>query len=651
MASSADTLRAEGLAAIGRHDWNEAFELLTRADTEGGLPPEALEALAEAAWWTSRLDACIAARERAFAGYSESGRRDRAAIVALALAKDQFAKGAPSIATAWVNRAERLLADAPDSFAVGWLERLRSVMALEGAGDYEAALEHARRASEAAVRHGDAELAAVALHDEGRALLMLGDVDAGMALIDEATAPAVAGELSPYNTGVVYCNTITACKDVADYRRAGDWTEAAKRWCDRQEIAGFPGMCRVYRASIMMLRGAWPEAEIEARRACAELPGFNVGYAAEAFYELGEIRLRAGDLAAAGKAFTEAHELGRDPQPGLGLLRLIEGRPAAAASCLAQALDDEGRPLHRARLLPAQVEAALAAGELDVTRRAVEELDAIASRFTTDAIRAAAHVSRARLALAEGDARAAARDARQAVRLWQTVDAPYETARARVVAGDAQAAQANEEDARLEFEAAAAAFERLGAVHDARIARARAGRLDTAAGADAALAVRTFLFTDIVQSTPLVEAIGDEAWGDLVGWHDKTLRELFAAHGGEEVDHAGDGFFVAFERADDALECAVAVQRRLAAHRREHGFAPRVRIGAHAAGAVRRGNGYRGRGVHAAARVAALADGGEIVVSSETLADAAAPPPTGDRRSVPLKGLEEPVEVAWIDWR
>jgi len=651
MDATAGTLRAKGLAAIDRHDWEAAFDLLRRADEEERLPPEALELLAEAGWWTSRLEACIGARERAFATYVEQERAERAAMVALAVAKDYFAKGASSIGTAWVKRAERLLAERPESGALGWLERLRSAMALEGQGDYDAALEHARRASEIARRTGEADLAAVALHDEGRALVMLGDVEAGLALIDEATAPALAGELSPSNTGVVYCNTITACKDVADYRRAGDWTEAAKRWCERQAITGFPGMCRVYRASIMMLRGAWPEAEKEARRACAELPDFNVGYAAEAYYELGEIRLRSGDFAAAAEAFAQAHDLGRDPQPGVALLRLIEGRAEAAMSCVAQSLDEETRPLHRARLLAPQVEIALAAGDADVARAAVEELDATAERFGTDALSAAARAAGARVALADGDARTSSRLARQAVRLWQAVDAPYEAAQARLIAGDAQVAQGNDEDARVELEAAAAAFDRLGAIHDARLARDRARRVRAADAAAVDHTTRTFLFTDIVQSTPLVETIGDEAWGDLVAWHDKTLRELFAEHSGEEVDHAGDGFFVAFERADEALWCAVAVQRRLAAHRREHGFAPRVRIGAHAAEAVRQGNGYKGRGVHAAARVAAVADGGEIVVSVETLELAVAPPPAGDRRTLPLKGIEEPANVAWLDWR
>ncbi len=639
-----------GRDAISRHDWHEGHELLSEADAGSALAPEDLERMAEAAWWTARLDDCISARERAFTGYLEGGNLRRAAIVAIALAKDYYAKGSSSIGSAWVKRAERLLADEPECVEQGWLHRIRGVIALEGLGDYDMALDEARRSYEIAARFRDADLTAVSLHDEGRALVMLGDVRAGMDLIDEATAPAISGELTPYNTSVLYCNTITACKEVADYRRAGDWTDAAKRWCDRQAIAGFPGMCRVYRASIMMLRGAWPEAEDEARLACEELRSFNLGYAAEAFYELGEIRMRTGDLAAAEEAFTQAHELGREPQPGLALLRLAQGRLDGAASCIDQALGDETRDLHRARLLPARLTIALAVDDAATARTAADELETIAVRFGSDALKAAAATARAQLALAESDGRAAARAARHAHRLWQAIDAPYEAANARLILGEAYVASGDHDDAALEFEAARSVFERLGAILDSRRASEQLDRARRGGATSGARATRTFMFTDIVRSTDLVAAIGDEAWAGLVGWHDRTLRSLFAEHGGEEIDHAGDGFFVAFPSPASAVKSAVAIQRRLADHRREHGFAPQVRIGLHAAEAARDGGAYRGRGVHEAARISALADGSEIVASRETVEGSRPPFSLSRPREVELKGFTAPVEVVSVDW-
>jgi class 3 adenylate cyclase len=649
----ADDRLEAGREAVGRYAWREGYELLDNADAIAPLSPEDLEGLAAAAWWTGRLEACISARERAFVGYMAAKNRRRAAIVAVALAKDHYTKRSSSIGAAWVTRAERLLADEPNCVEQGHLERLRSVIAFEALRDFDAALEHGQRALDFGARFGDGELQALALHDQGRALVAKGQVAEGMAMIDEATVAAVSGELSPYNTAVIYCNTITACHELADYRRAGDWTEAAKRWCERQAIAGFPGMCRVYRASVMFVQGAWPEAELEARRACDELMEFNVGYAAEAFYELGEMRMRTGDLAAAEEAFKQAHELGRDPQPGLALLRLAEGKTDGACACIDQALEEESRGLHRARLLPAQVEIALAADEVAKARAATEELASIGQTYGSDALEASASSARSTVALAEGNARAAVGDARRALRLWQGISAPFEAAQARVLLASGHLAEANVDSAVLELQAAASVFDRLGAVPDARRAREQLESLGVARPVDAAHGsqTRTFMFTDIVRSTSLVEAIGDHAWVDVIRWHDETLRSLFAAHGGEEIDHAGDGFFVAFPDSATAVECAVALQRNLSEHRRSHGFAPEIRIGLHLADAARRGASYRGKGVHEAARISALAEGGEILASAKTLAGTTLRFPASVARPVELTGISEPVEIVSIDWR
>lgn len=640
--------------ALRRYAWREGYELLEQADAAAPLSPEDLEGFASAAWWTGRLDACIAARQRAFTAYLTADEKRRAAIVAMALAKDHYAKGAPSIGSAWVTRAERLLVDEADCVERGYLERLLSAIAFEGRADFDAALEHAERALETAKQFGDRELQAVALHDQGRILVAKGDVATGMALIDEATAAAVSGELSPYHTGVVYCNTITACKDLADFRRAGDWTEAAKRWCDSQSIAGFPGMCRVYRASIMVVRGAWPEAELEARRACDELKEFNLGYAAEAFYELGEIRMRRGDVAAAQVAFDQAHELGRDPQPGLALLRLSQGNVEGARACIANALDDEARLLHRARLLPAQVEIALAAGDIEAARTAADDLAAISKTFGSEALEAASCCARSMIAGAEGDAQLAVRSARQGLRLWQEVGAPFEVAQARMLLAAGYVVEGDADSAIRELQAAASTFERLGAVPDARRAHAHLaalGAAHVAAGAGERRFTRTFMFTDIVSSTELIAAIGDDAWADVLAWHDNTLRSLFAAHGGEEIHHAGDGFFVALADPAAAVECAVAVQRALQDHRRAHGFAPSVRVGLHAADATRDSSGYQGKGVHEAARIAAQAEAGEILASTSTLAGTSLRFPTSPPRLVELRSISEPVELVSVEWR
>ena len=159
-------------------------------------------------------------------------------------------------------------------------------------------------------------------------------------------------------------------------------------------------------------------------------------------------------------------------------------------------------------------------------------------------------------------------------------------------------------------------------------------------------AVRTFMFTDIVRSTNLIEAIGDEAWGQLLAWHDETIRGLLREQGGQEVHHAGDGFFVAFPSADAAIVCALAIRRRFGDHRQRHGFAPSVRIGLHIAEALETSTGYEGRGVHIAARIAALGDANEILVSRDVLDATDTPPEHGDLRQERLRGIAAPVEVA-----
>ena len=160
--------------------------------------------------------------------------------------------------------------------------------------------------------------------------------------------------------------------------------------------------------------------------------------------------------------------------------------------------------------------------------------------------------------------------------------------------------------------------------------------------------VKTFMFTDIVKSTNLLEALGDEAWESLLRWHDQTLRSLFLAHHGEEVVTTGDGFFVGFDTPDSALTCAVAIQRTLAEHRRAHGFAPQVRIGVHASDANQVGRNFSGKGVHEAARIAALAEGGQILASQQT---ASAQFAVSEPRALTLKGIAEPVEVVAVEWR
>jgi len=639
-----------GRDAVRRHAWREALDLLTAADQASPLSAEDLESLAEAAWWNARLDQCIGARERAFALHLEAGQPRRAALIAIALARDYFVRRVSSVGPAWLNRAQRLLEDEPVGIEHGYLGRLLTVRA-HMKGEFDRELELARQTLDIGTRFGDRDLMALGLQDQGQALVAMGQADEGMALLDEATVAALSGDLRPLTTGIIYCNMIGTCEETADYKRASDWTDVARRWCERQTIAGFPGMCRVHRAEVIRLGGAWHEAEQEARNAFDELRDFNASYAAAAQYQIGEIRLSRGDLAGAGEAFRRAHELGKDPNPGLALLLLAEGKTDAAVAAIHRSLAGDLPPLGRVRLLPAQVAITLAVGDRATAESAARELRATADVFGTPALKAQALAAEGALKLAAGENESAVRSLSEALVLWHDLADPYDEAKTRVSLGAAYRAGGDPDGWTLELRAAKATFARLGATLDERhVAKLLADAGETSAEATPGDPItRTFMFTDIVKSTPLVEAMGDDAWNEVLNSHDQTLRGLIARHQGEEIRHTGDGFFASFAQPDHALECAVQIQRTLADHRRTHGFAPQVRIGVHEAVATRAGLDYRGKGVHEAARIAAEALGGEVLASWHT-----AKPGTftySEPRLVSLKGIAEPVQVVSISWK
>ena len=637
-------------AAIAGHRWSEALDLFAAAAKQEELGPEDLSSLASAAWWSGEMMLGISAQEQAFVAYSAAGDQRNAAATAVSLSGDYRHRLQDSVASGWLRRAQRLLDNLTESADHGYLERALMNVALDR-GELDEALRRAQRTLEIGQRYQDGDLTTLALQDMGRVMIAQGQVEEGMGLLEEAITAAVGDQLSPIATAMVYCNATVACEDLTDYRRAADFADAAKRWCDRQQITGFPGMCRVRRAEIIRLSGDWEHAESEARRATDELRGFALDYAGEGFYQIGEIRLRLGDFGAAETAFNEAHELGRDPEPGLAMLRLAQGRPDAALDLVTEALSDPTiTPLGRARLLPARVEIALATTDPSDAGPFAAEMAQLADTYQTHALRAAAARARGQLDLVQGNAAAAADAFRRERRLWQELSAPYETARARVSLGEALLAGGRSEGAVMELRSAAATFEQLKAKPDLERTRVILDRAEGNAelAAPPTRAHKVFMFTDVVRSTDLIEAIGDEAWESLRRWHDQIIRHLVIEHGGEIVDHTGDGFFIAFGDVDRAIACAMAIRRTMRDHRREHGFAPALRIGLHSAEASRTGASYTGRGVHITARIAALAGSDEILASADVLAAIRSTVTQGPTRVEQLKGIRKPVTIAPI---
>lgn len=631
--------------AADRHAWREAYDAYSSADSQD-LTPTDLESFADAAWWTGKLDEAINLRERSYAGFAATGEKLKAARVALTLSWDQSGRGAFAVSHGWFANAERLLGGEPESKEHGLLALTRAVNAMFAGGSLTDAIVDFDRAFEVAQRFGDRDTQVMALGGKGRALVKSGEIEKGLALLDEATAAAVSGELLPYPTGLVYCITISSCQDLGDYRRAAEWTEAANRWCDRLDVTGFPGACRIHRAEIMRLRGDLHAAEQVALAACEELHDFERFITAGGYYEIGEIRRRLGDFAAAEEAYGKANELGSDPQPGLALLRLGEGKVDAAVAGITRSLQDIDDPLSRLRRLPGQVEIAVAAKDLKTARSAASELEGIVDSFKIGGRRAPAfdgtvHLASGRIKLAEGDADGAIPELRRARDEWKGVGAPYETAQARMLLGIAFRRHGDEHAATAELEAALATFERLGAKLDEERVKELLGRQQ---------ARRTFVFTDIVGSTRLLETLGDEKWKKLLARHNELLRGRIVENGGEVVQQTGDGFFAAFENPKAAIEAAIAIQRALDAEI----FAPDVRIGAHTGGTFAGdgdSNPYGGEAVHLAARIGAAAGAAEILASRATLEGAGTRFRLSEPRSEVFKGFEQPVDVVSVDWR
>jgi class 3 adenylate cyclase len=630
--------------AYERRDWRTAFDLLRGAEQRSPLGPADTELLAEAARWVREYGVMMDALEQAEARYERAGQRDLAARTALALCREHYMRNTLAEAAGWLARATRLLEGEPECSAHGYLEWAfgRASWAQE---DVDGALNHARQASAIGRRLGDSDLEVLGLHDEGHVLIARGDVTEGRALIDEAAAMGGAAR-NPFITGMVYCGAIWAYRNMADWRRAGEWTDASLRWCERESLSGFPGLCRFHRAEVRRLRGDLDAAERDALDAIEELMPANLIAAGWALTELGEIRRRHGDRSGARDAFRRAQELGGLPQPGLALLLLDEGKPDAALASITDGLAQMigvGQE-DRAPVLPAMVTIAIAAGQLETAREALRELESWGDSFATTAALAAVVAARGEVHLAETDPEPAVAALREACRLWCEVDAPFEAARVRVLTAEALRLSGQGSNATAELETALSTFDRLGATREADRVRSM---LQVARRTRA---VPTLMFTDIVDSTRLVEALGDDAWGSLLDWHHRTLRGCFAAANGREINDEGDGFFVSFTAPTDAVDCAVAIQRTLAEHRLDHGFAPQVRIGVHATEAFEVGDDYLGKGVHEAARVGAAARGGEILVTAAVIDAIGDNRTVSDHREVHLKGLALPLRVATVDW-
>ena len=464
--TSAREVLRQGRASCSTGAWPEAFESLRRADDAVPLEPGDLELLARAAYMLGRDDDYLRSLERAHYGHLDAGNAPRAARCAWWIGLCLLLRGETAPALGWWARGERLLErEQSECVDRGYL-LLAHMLRCFADGDFQGAHDAAAEAIEIGERFGDRDLVALGVMDQGHALLELGRTQDGLRLMDESMVAVTSGELSPIVAGILYCNTIAICRDVHELRRAREWTTALTVWCERQpDMVAHTGVCLVHRAEIMQAQGAWDEALQEAKRVGAE-GVLNRRASTAALYVQADLHRLRGDFEAAEEAYRLSALRGGDAQPGLALLRLTQGKSDAALAAIRRVAGETRPSLSRATFLPAYVQIALAAGEIEEASSAADELTAIAEVQGSDALRAMSADARGDVALARVEISGALTALREALLRWLTLEAPYEAARTRVLLGRVCTELGDHDGAALELGAARAAFEELGARPD-----------------------------------------------------------------------------------------------------------------------------------------------------------------------------------------
>ena len=456
-----------GREAFRRQAWGAAFSELLAADGEAPLEAEDLALLSQAAQLTGRAEEGAGFLARAHTAFLTRGDTQPAARCAFWLGFISLLGGEPAKAGGWLSRAGRLLEGQPECAVNGYL-LLPAGFSSFHAGDPIAAQAAFARAIACGERFGEKDLVALGLQGQGRALIRQGEIDRGVALLDEAMVAVTAGEVSPLSAGGVYCSVLEACGEIFDLQRAQEWTSALERWCASQpDLVPYRGHCLARRAELLQLRGSWPEALEWSQRAVEWLsrpaPGPQVS---AAFYQVAEIQRLRGKFAEAEEAYQQAGEWHRSQGPGLPQLWLAQGRGEAADAAIRNMLEEVRAPGPRARVLDAYVEIVLACGDAAGARAAAGELAGISARQPVPFLRALSARAAGAVLLAEGNPREALAELRRAWSLWCELHAPYEASRVRVLIALACRALGDESDARVELTAARRTFKDLGAVVD-----------------------------------------------------------------------------------------------------------------------------------------------------------------------------------------
>jgi DNA-binding NarL/FixJ family response regulator len=457
--SQADLER--GRAAYAERRWDVCVACLRAADDEEPLSGDDLQLLGLSLYMTGDDEASVAVLERTHRQAVEQERWPEAAETAFWYAFILFNSGEPARGGAWLARCRAIIDEHEVQGATASFPDVIEARGLVHSGRPEDGIALAASAALVGKRHGNAELEILGRLVVGWGLLRQGRREDALACFDDVMLTVSAGDPYPTVAGLAYCAVISACMSVLDVPRAQEWTGVLSDWCDAQSgLVPYRGQCLVHRSQLKAMRGDWTGALDEARAACARLGGPAIG---DAWYQLGEVRRLQGEYAEAEDAYRRANSLGRQPEPGLALMRLAQGRVDEAVTTFRRLYVEQGR-LDRADILAGFVEAVLAAGDVDAARAAADELAAGSELPSVHQARAAE--ARGAVLLAEQDPAEALSHFRQALAVWTGLEMPYEAARVRVRIGDACHRLGDEAAASLECDAARETFVRLGARPD-----------------------------------------------------------------------------------------------------------------------------------------------------------------------------------------
>ncbi len=477
-----ERLLTEARTAYSAGRWSEALEAFNTAQSQQELSVEDSLAVGDSAWWLGLNNEALTAYERVFKQMLKSDAEPQAAKLALGLGFLWMLRGEVSVGSAWISRGQQLLASLPDCVEHGY-GLVVEVETSRAAGQLEDSIALSRKVREIGSRFDDPTLTALGRFSEGAALIRTGELVKGIALLDEAMLEVAAGTVERDFAGNLYCQMMGICSELADFERARRWTEATEQWCNRFTSAVmFWGVCRLHRSQLLHLNGDWSGAEGDALEVVTDLGDMNVGAVAECHYLMAEIHRLRGEHSRAEDSFRLAREMGRDPQPGLALLRLAQGHLDAAAAGLDAGLASTSDAFARFRLQSAQIEVCLSRDDLSGATDALRDIEQIAANYPSPGLHAGAWQASGAVRLAEGRHADALTNLRRALNSWQKLRAPYQVAKVRELLSHAYEGLGDIDSAESEMSIAYKAFSVLGASGDARRSRSNQPRKDIVRG-------------------------------------------------------------------------------------------------------------------------------------------------------------------------